>query len=56
MENEIYVGKIIKVTEEMINGITWERAYLPNGVIVFPITGDGKIILVKEKRPHENPA
>ncbi len=55
MENEIYVGKIIKVTEEMINGITWERAYLPNGVIVFPITGDGKIILVKEKRPHENP-
>jgi 8-oxo-dGTP pyrophosphatase MutT (NUDIX family) len=55
MENETYLGKIIKVTEERIDDITWERAYLPNGVIVFPITNEGKIILVKEKRPHENP-
>lgn len=55
MENEVYQGKIIRVTEEEINGLTWERAYLPNGVIVFPINDNGKILLVKEKRPHENP-
>jgi 8-oxo-dGTP pyrophosphatase MutT (NUDIX family) len=55
MENETYKGKIIKVTEEEIDGIVWERAYLPDGVIVFPITDEGKILLVKEKRPHENP-
>lgn len=28
---------------------------MPDGVIVFPITDDGKIILIEEKRPHENP-
>lgn len=55
MEKEVYKGQIIRVTEEKINGIVWERAYFPHGVIVFPITNDGKIILVEEKRPHENP-
>ncbi len=55
MENEVYKGQIIRVTEEKIGGLTWERAYLPDGVIIFPITAEGKIILVKEKRPHENP-
>jgi 8-oxo-dGTP pyrophosphatase MutT (NUDIX family) len=55
METETYSGKIIRVTEEKIDEITWERAYLPNGVIVFPITREGKIILIREKRPHESP-
>ena len=55
MEKTVYNGNIIKVTEEVINGITWERAYLPSGVIIFPITDDGKIILIREKRPHETP-
>jgi ADP-ribose pyrophosphatase len=55
MEKEVYKGQIIRVTEEIIGGITWERAYLPDGVIVLPVTEDGKILLVKEKRPHENP-
>ena len=55
MENEVYKGNIIRITEQDIEGIVWERAYLPNGVIVFPITSDGKIVLIKEKRPHENP-
>lgn len=55
MEKEVYKGNIVKVTEEEISGITWERVYLPDGVIIFPITREGKIILVKEKRPHENP-
>ncbi len=56
MQRETYRGNIIRVTEEVIGGITWERAFLPNGVIVFPITASGKILLVKEKRPHENPS
>ena len=55
MENEVYRGNIIRVTEQVINGITWERAYMPDGVIVFPITSEGKIILIEEVRPHENP-
>ncbi len=55
MEREAYKGNIIRVTEEKIGDITWERAYLPDGVIIFPITDDGKILLIEEKRPHENP-
>jgi ADP-ribose pyrophosphatase YjhB (NUDIX family) len=55
MEKEVYKGQIIRVTEEKIDHVNWERVYLPDGVIVFPVTEDGKIILIKEKRPHENP-
>lgn len=55
MEKKVYNGNIIQVTEEKIENILWERAYLPDGVIIFPITDDGKILFVKEKRPHENP-
>jgi 8-oxo-dGTP pyrophosphatase MutT (NUDIX family) len=55
MEKTVYKGNIIQVTEEEIGGIVWERAYLPTGVIIFPITQDGRILLVKEKRPHETP-
>lgn len=55
MQKEVYKGNIIRVTEEEINGIVWERAFLPDGVIVFPINDEGKILFVKEKRPHENP-
>lgn len=55
MEKEVYRGQIIKVTEESIDGIVWERVYLPDGVIVLPVTDEGKILLVKEKRPHETP-
>ena len=55
MEKEVYKGQIIRITEEKIGNITWERAHLPDGVIVFPITDEGKILLVEERRPHENP-
>lgn len=56
MEQEVYKGQIIRVTEEKIDHILWERAYLPHGVIVFPITKEGKIILIEELRPHEIPS
>ena len=55
MEKLVYKGNIISVTEEEIGGILWERAYLPAGVVIFPLTDDGRILLVKEKRPHEDP-
>lgn len=56
MEKTVYQGQIIKVTEEKIGDITWERAYVPHGVVIFPITDDGKIILINEVRPHETPS
>jgi len=55
METEKYRGHFIRVTEENIQGTVWERAYVPDGIIIFPITDEGKIILIEEKRPHENP-
>lgn len=55
MEKQVYKGQIVRVTEEVIGGITWERAYLPSGVIIFPINEEGKVLMVEEKRPHENP-
>lgn len=55
MEKEVYKGQIVRVTEEKIGSIVWERVYVPDGVIIFPITKEGKIILIEEKRPHENP-
>jgi 8-oxo-dGTP pyrophosphatase MutT (NUDIX family) len=55
MEKEVYKGKIIKVTEETIDKTVWERVYLPDGVIVFPITDEGKVLMITEKRPHETP-
>jgi len=55
METKKYDGKILQVTEETINGLVWERCYLPDGVIIFPFTKEGKILFIKEKRPHETP-
>ena len=55
MEREVYKGQIVKVTEEKIDEIVWERVYLPSGVIVFPMNDQGKILMVEEKRPHEDP-
>lgn len=55
MEKQVYKGQIINVTEEVIDGINWERVYLPSGVIIFPINDKGQVLMVEEKRPHENP-
>ncbi len=55
MEKFVYNGQIVQVSEEVIDGINWERVYVPSGVIVFPINEQGQILLIEEKRPHENP-
>lgn len=54
MEEIKYQGKFIKVTEESIEGTVWERVYLNDGVMVYPLTDDHKIYMIKEKRPHED--
>ena len=53
MEETKYSGKFIRVTEEVISEQTWERVYLKDGVIVFPINSEGKILMIEELRPHE---
>ena len=53
MEDTKYQGKFIRVTEEKIDDVTWERVYLNDGVQIFPMTEDGKIIMIEERRPHE---
>lgn len=55
MEKQVYKGQIVQVTEEEIGGINWERVYLPSGVIIFPLNEKGQVLMVEEKRPHENP-
>lgn len=55
MQKEVYKGQIIQVTEEEMNGVIWERCFVPDGVIIFPITDEGKILLIEEVRPHETP-
>ena len=53
METVKYQGVFVKLTEEEIEGATWERVYLKSGVQVFPMTDDGKFYLIEERRPHE---
>jgi ADP-ribose pyrophosphatase len=54
-EQVVWNGKFIKVTTENKSGAIWERVYIPSGVVVLPLTADKKIILIRERRPHENP-
>lgn len=53
MEKKIYEGKYMKVIEELIGNLTYERAYLLPSVQVIPITSDNKILLIKERREVE---
>lgn len=53
MENFKYSGKFIQVSEVNIDNQIWEKAYLPSGVILFPFNNDGKLMVIREKRPHE---
>jgi len=55
MEKELYTGKVLRVTEEEIGDVNYERVYLHENVIVIPFTDQGRIIFVLEKRPHEDP-
>ncbi len=50
---KVYSGKFITVTEELVGALNCERAYLIPSVQVIPFTKDGKILMIKEKRPIE---
>lgn len=52
----VYQGKYVQVQEEQKAGHTWEKIYLPGSLLIFPITEEGKILFIKEERPHENPS
>ena len=54
MENFKYLGKYIQVSELQIGEHTREKAYLPNGVIIFPFNDKGQLMIIREYRPHEN--
>jgi 8-oxo-dGTP pyrophosphatase MutT (NUDIX family) len=55
MEKTAWEGKFVKVTTENIGGEIFERAYIPEGVVIFPITDNGNILVIREKRLHETP-
>ena len=56
MEEVKYSGKYVQVKEKTIDGEVWEMAYIPNSLVVIPITKDDEIIFIVEKRPHETPS
>lgn len=55
MIKKVYQGKYIKVEEQTIENNVWEKVYLMDGISIYPITDDNKVLLVKEFRPHETP-
>ncbi|MDP2907835.1 MAG: NUDIX domain-containing protein [Nanoarchaeota archaeon] len=55
MEKTVYNGKFIKVTEEEIEGKTYERAYVIEPIIILPFNEKGELLIIKEKRLHEKP-
>lgn len=52
-EKTFYDGKYIKLTEQYVGDIIYEKAYVKGAVIVFPMTNDGRIYFINEVRPHE---
>lgn len=52
----VYQGKVIAVEEKLIDNINFELVHMKGGIVVFPVTSEKKIILIKEIRPHETPS
>jgi len=55
MEKKVYTGNYVSVAEEKINGHVYEKVYIGDGIIVFPFVSSDRILMVREKRFHENP-
>lgn len=53
MEKTVYKGQFIEVKEQLIEGHTWEKVFLPDSLVVFPLTTENEIIMIEERRPHE---
>lgn len=52
MNKTVYNGRFIRVEEQSIDSYVWEKVYLPDSLVIYPIEGD-EIYLIVEKRPHE---
>jgi len=50
-----YQGKFVKTIEEEINGRIYEKAIIPDSVVVFAFNRPDELILIKEKRVWEEP-
>lgn len=49
-----YSGRFVQVKETTIDGYVWEQAYFPDSLVVFPFDDNGELIMIEERRPHEN--
>ncbi len=52
-DRTVYSGRYITVKEEPIGSFMYERAYLRDSVQVIPLTNNGKILMIKERRDLE---
>lgn len=52
-EKTVYKGRFIEVREQEIDSYTWEKVYLPDSLVIFPVTKDNEMIMIEERRPHE---
>ena len=50
----VYSGKFVKVKESTIDHYVWEKVFLPDSLVVFPLDSENKIVIIEERRPHEN--
>ncbi|MCO4754136.1 MAG: NUDIX hydrolase, partial [Bacteriovoracaceae bacterium] len=48
-----YSGRFVQVKESIIDGYKWEKVFLPDSLVVFPIDSQNRIVMIEEKRPHE---
>lgn len=53
MEKTVYKGQYIEVKEKKVDEYTWEMAYFPDSLVVFPFTDNDELIMIEERRPHE---
>jgi len=56
MENKVYKGQFVQVTEEEIQGSVYERVYIRSAMTIFPVDDNKRILFIKEKRLHETPS
>lgn len=56
MEKIRYQGRYLKITEMVVGEHIWEKVFVPDGLVVFPIDQNKNIYFVQERRPHETPS
>lgn len=55
-EKTIYDGRYVQLTELRLDNKLYEKAYIRHAVIILAIKDDGSLIMVEEKRDHEDKA